>query len=259
MRTLLIAGNWKMNLLRSGAVALAEALAARYPQTPAGTELLVCPPFPYLIPVGEALRNSAVQLGAQTSYFEPPGAFTGEVANEMLVDVGCRYVIQGHSERRHVLGESDAVVNRKVRASLERGLKVILCVGELLEERQAGQTERVLDTQLETGLKDIEARAAAGVVIAYEPVWAIGTGVVATEQQAQSAHAHIRNWLAGRYNSEFAAAARILYGGSVKPENAAGLLSQPDVDGALVGGASLKADSFSGIIEAANRVLEDNS
>ncbi len=258
MRTLLIAGNWKMNLLRASAVELARALAERYPEAPAGTELLVCPPFPYLIPVADALGNSAVQLGAQTSYFEPPGAFTGEVANEMLVDVGCRYVIQGHSERRHVLGESDAVVNRKVRASLERGLKVILCVGEQLDERQAGQTERVLDAQLDAGFREIDSQAAAAVVIAYEPVWAIGTGVVATEEQAQSAHAHIRNWLADRYNAEFAAAARILYGGSVKPQNAAGLLSQPDVDGALVGGASLKADSFSGIIDAAARVLQGN-
>ncbi|RMG37082.1 MAG: triose-phosphate isomerase [Planctomycetota bacterium] len=253
MRTLLIAGNWKMNLLRSSAVELAQALANRFAQPPEGIELLVCPPFPYLIPVHEVIAGSAVQLGAQTSYFEPPGAFTGEVANEMLVDVGCRYVIQGHSERRHVLGESDTVVNRKVRASLQRGLRVILCVGERLEERQAGQTEQVLDRQLETGLREIDAAAAGNVVVAYEPVWAIGTGVVATEQQAQSAHAHIRNWLASRYNPEFARAARILYGGSVKPQNAEGLLAQPDVDGALVGGASLKADSFCGIVDAAVR------
>lgn len=250
MKRALIAGNWKMNTTRATAVALAGAIAAQVRRELPHADLLVCPPFPYLEAVGAALAGSAVQLGAQNAYCEPPGAFTGEVAIEMLLDVGCRYVILGHSERRHVLGESDALINRKVRAALERGLPVILCVGELLAEREANRTEAVLNGQLQAGLAGVAAERLGEVVIAYEPVWAIGTGKTATPAQAESAHAHLRNWLANRYNSSAAAQVRILYGGSVKPDNARELLSQPNVDGALVGGASLQAESFLAIVRA---------
>ena len=254
MRRFLIAGNWKMNTTRSAGVALAGELAAVASQTEAGVEVLVCPPYPYLIPVGEKLSGSAVHLGAQDVYFEAPGAFTGEVAVEMLKDCGCRYVILGHSERRHVMGETDAVINRKVRAAISGSLTAVLCVGELLSERQSGQTEEVLDRQMEGGLSGVSEAEAANVVIAYEPVWAIGTGVTATPEQAESAHEHLRKWLARRYTPAFSEKVRILYGGSVKADNAETLLSQPNVDGALVGGASLKAASFVPIIEAARKM-----
>ncbi|MFN9718199.1 MAG: triose-phosphate isomerase [Planctomycetota bacterium] len=254
MRRFLIAGNWKMNTIRSSGVALAGELAAVAPQSEVGVEVLVCPPYPYLIPVGEKLQGSAVHLGAQDVYFESPGAFTGEVAVEMLRDCGCRYVILGHSERRHVMGESDAVINRKVRAAISGGLAAVLCVGELLSERQSGQTEEILDRQMEGGLAGVSEEEAAEVVIAYEPVWAIGTGVTATPEQAESAHEHLRKWLSRRYTPAFSDRVRILYGGSVKADNAESLLSQPNVDGALVGGASLKSASFVPIIEAARKL-----
>lgn len=254
MRRFLIAGNWKMNTTRQSGISLAAELAAVVPQEEAGVEVLVCPPFPYLLSVGEKLASSAVRLGAQDVYFEAPGAFTGEVAVEMLQDCGCRYVILGHSERRHVLGETDAVINRKVRTANSGGLTVILCVGELLSERQSGQTEEVLDRQMTGGLSGVSEAEATGVVIAYEPVWAIGTGVTATPEQAESAHEHLRKWLASRYTPAFSEKVRILYGGSVKADNAELLLGQPNVDGALVGGASLKASSFVPIIEAARKL-----
>ena len=216
--------------------------------------MLVCPPFPYLLPVGEVIRASGVKLGAQDVYFEPPGAFTGEVAVPMLVDAGCRYVIMGHSERRHVLGETDEVIGRKVAAAIAGGLDVILCVGELLAQREADRTKAVLDSQMEGGLARIKEEALDHVVIAYEPVWAIGTGLTATPAQAEEAHLHLRKWLVSRYNSRRSEGMRILYGGSVKADNALELMSQPDVDGALVGGASLKADSFLAIVDAAAKV-----
>ncbi len=254
MRRFLIAGNWKMNTTRQSGVTLAGELAAVVPQAEAGVEVLVCPPYPYLLAVGEALAGSAVHLGAQDAYFEAPGAFTGEVAVDMLRDCGCRYVILGHSERRHVMGETDAIINRKVRAAVAGGLAAVLCVGELLSERQSGQTEEVLDRQMEGGLTGVSEAEAAQVVIAYEPVWAIGTGVTATPEQAESAHEHLRKWLARRYTSAFSEKVRILYGGSVKADNAETLLGQPNVDGALVGGASLKASTFVPIIEAARKL-----
>src|SRR5262245_56345294 len=248
MRRLFVAGNWKMNTLRQSAVELARGVAKELPAGASPAEIAVCPPFPYLSAVGEAIAGSAVKLGAQNLWHEAPGAFTGEVAAEMLCDVGCRWVILGHSERRLILGETDALVNKKVVASLGKRLGVILCVGETLEQRQAGRTETVLDTQMSGSLAGSDAGQFASVVIAYEPVWAIGTGVTATTEQAESAHRHLRNWLASRYNSEAADGARILYGGSVKPQNAAALLEQPDVDGALVGGASLKVQDFLPIV-----------
>ena len=254
MRRFLIAGNWKMNTTRQSGVALAGELAAVAAGTESGVEVLVCPPYPYLIPVAEKLSSSAVQLGAQDCYFEAPGAFTGEVAVEMLKDCGCRYVILGHSERRHVLGETDETINRKARAAISGGLQVVLCVGDLLSERQAGQTEEVLDRQMQGGLSGVSDADAANLVIAYEPVWAIGTGVTATPEQAESAHEHLRNWLASRYTPAFSRKVRILYGGSVKADNAETLLGQANVDGALVGGASLKASTFVPIIEAARKL-----
>ena len=247
MRRILVAGNWKMNLLQSQGTALSQALAAKYSSS--AVEILVCPAFPYLNSVSAAIRGSAVQLGAQNLYFAPQGAFTGEVSGDMLKDAGCGWVLVGHSERRQFFGEQDELLAKKVAAGLGHGLKVVLCVGELLSERQAGQTGAVLAQQM-AGLSAVSSEQMTSIVIAYEPVWAIGTGVTATTEQAQQAHAFLRGQLKSRYGDAVAAATRILYGGSVKPDNALELLSQPDVDGALVGGASLKADSFIAIIDA---------
>jgi triosephosphate isomerase (TIM) len=254
VRRYFVAGNWKMNLTSGPARNLASAIASGVPETLADVDVLVCPPFPYLSDVVQAVAGSGVRVGAQNVWHEPPGAYTGEVAIEMLQDVGCTSVIVGHSERRHVLGEKDELITSKVRAVCEKGLQTILCVGELLEEREADQTVQVLDTQMERALAGVSPESMARVVIAYEPVWAIGTGRTASPDQAQEAHAHLRKWLTGRYNADVAATTQILYGGSVKPDNARELLSEPDVDGALVGGASLKADSFLDIVEAAVKV-----
>jgi triosephosphate isomerase (TIM) len=201
--------------------------------------------------VKDAIAGSGVALGAQNCYHEKPGAFTGEVAVDMLLDVGCRWVILGHSERRLIIGETDELISRKVAAAISGGLPVILCVGETLDQRQANQTEAVLNAQMGGSLATADEGAMAQIVIAYEPVWAIGTGVTATTEQAESAHRYLRSWLSSRYNSGVAEATRILYGGSVKAQNAAALMGQPNVDGALVGGASLKADDFLPIVRAA--------
>ena len=255
MRRMFVAGNWKMNTDLAGGTALAKAVAAGVPAGHA-VDVLVAPPFPYLLAIRDALRGSGVLLGAQNAYFESPGAFTGEVAVEMLKDVGCDYVILGHSERRQLLRESDELINKKVAAALARGLKVILCIGETLEDRDGNRTERVLEAQLAGCLAGFSADHLGELVVAYEPVWAIGTGRNATPEQAQAAHAFIRAWLAGRFGSGVGDGTRIQYGGSVKPENAAALLGQADVDGALVGGACLKADSFLAIIRAAEDVAK---
>jgi len=254
MRRFLVAGNWKMNTDQASGTALAAELASAHAEAHDGVEVLVCPPYPYLSAIATATAGSAVDLGAQDVYFEASGAFTGEVSVDMLKDVGCSHVILGHSERRHVMGESDELINKKVRVSIKGGLKVVLCVGELLSEREARQTEAVLDRQLAGGLNEVTEEEAAELVIAYEPVWAIGTGVTASPDQAESAHAHIRKWVAERYNSAFADQIRLLYGGSVKPDNAETLMQQPNVDGALVGGASLKAELFVPIIDAAKKL-----
>jgi triosephosphate isomerase len=251
MRRPFIAGNWKMNLNRAEAVALAKAVAERSAAVE-GVELAVCPPSVYLEAVGNALKGSKVGLGAQNMYHEASGAFTGEISAAMLVDLGCRYVVLGHSERRHVLGETDADVNRKVVAALKAGLTPIVCVGELLAEREAGQTSAVIRRQFDGSLAGVSAADLAKIVIAYEPVWAIGTGKVATPEQAEEVHLDLRKIMADRYNAGLAQEVRIQYGGSVKPSNAAELLSQADVDGALVGGASLKADDFFGIVAGAS-------
>ena len=250
MRRPLIAGNWKMNTCRQSGSELVAALAAEVPSPSDRVDVLVCPPYPYLGLIAEKAAGSGVQVGAQNCWDEASGAFTGEVACEMLKDIGCEWVILGHSERRTINKECDQLINSKVKKALASGLKVILCVGELLEEREGDLTETVLERQMTGGLADIEAAQMADVVIAYEPVWAIGTGKVASDEQAEAAHLFLRNWMTARFNADVSGATRILYGGSVKPDNAAALLSQPNVDGALVGGASLKAELFIPIIQA---------
>jgi triosephosphate isomerase (TIM) len=250
MRKKFVAGNWKMFTTAATARQLATAVVRGLGEEKR-VAVAVCPPAPYLTVVAEALKGSSVALGAQNCYCEKEGAFTGEISPAMLVDVGCRYVILGHSERRHKLGESDAFINRKVHAALTAGLEVILCLGETLEERQANRTESVLETQLGGSLAGLDAAALRRVVLAYEPVWAIGTGQNATPQQAQEAHAFIRGQIRQRFGEETAANLPIQYGGSVKPDNAASLFQQADVDGGLIGGASLVADPFLAIVRAA--------
>ena len=250
MRRKLVAGNWKMNTSRGEALELASALA-RCCAAPGRVDVMIAPPFVWLEAVASVIDSSAVLLAGQNAWHEPPGAFTGEVSLGMLKEAGCDCVILGHSERRHVLGESDELIGQKVAAGLAEGLLVILCVGETQAEREAGDTEVVLDRQLLAGLVGCEVELTSRLVIAYEPVWAIGTGLTASPDQAESAHAHLRNQLATRYNSEVGEATRFLYGGSVNPGNAAELMGQANVDGALVGGASLVVESFVAIIEAA--------
>jgi triosephosphate isomerase (TIM) len=251
MRKPFIGGNWKMNTDSKVAVELAKGVAEKTASFLSKCDVAVCPPFVYLPAVKAALGSSAVGLGAQDVYFEAKGAFTGEISCGMLKDVGCKYVIIGHSERRHVIKESNSLINKKLTAAIDAGLLPIFCVGELLEERNAGQTESVVKVQIEQGMSGISAEKAKVVTIAYEPVWAIGTGVNATPEQAQEVHLMIRQLIAKMYNKDLADKMRIQYGGSAKPDNAAVLMSQPDIDGLLVGGASLKADDFAAMIKAA--------
>ncbi len=252
MRRMLIAGNWKMNMNLQQARELVASIRAGLGDAPLRLDVAICPPFPYLFPMAKAAANSAIAVGAQDCHEEISGAFTGEVSAEMIAETGARYVILGHSERRRTIGhlEDDQMVNAKARAARRAGLTPIVCVGETLAERQAGRTLDVLTFQATAALIGATVGAVGELVIAYEPVWAIGTGQNATPEQAQEAHAHIRGTLR-RAIGAVADAVRILYGGSVKPENTEALVRQPDVDGALVGGASLKADSFVGIIRAA--------
>ncbi len=252
MRKIFVAGNWKMNTNKAEAVALVDGLK-RGLAGPLPVEVAVCPPFCYLQAVADRLAGSPIKLGAQNMYFELKGAFTGEISPAMLLDMGCTYVILGHSERRHTVGrgESDEIINRKVHAALRSGLRPILAIGEKLDQRDADQTEAILTAQLKAGLAGLTAQHMAKVTIAYEPVWAIGTGRNATPQQAQDAHVHVRNVLAEMFGRDVAAATTIQYGGSLNAANAADLLAQKDVDGGLVGGASLKVDEFTKIIQAA--------
>ena len=249
-RAKLIVGNWKMFTTRQSAVELAKAVASGL-KAGATTRVGVAVPGPWITSVVEAVRGTAVEVGGQNCHFEKEGAFTGETSAAMLVDAGCSFVVIGHSERRHGFGEGDDLLNKKLKAALAVNLPVIFCVGELLAEREANQTEAVLDRQLTNGLAGLTAAQLAHVVVAYEPVWAIGTGKVATTEQAQAAHAFIRGKVATLLGADAAAKLLIQYGGSVKADNAAALLHQPDIDGALVGGASLKADSFLAIVHAA--------
>ena len=248
MRQPLVAGNWKMN----GSTASAEALLAGIKAGIGGvqqTEVAVCPPFPFLQMAAQALQGTAMALGAQNTCTEPAGAYTGEVSAAMLKDVGCKYVIVGHSERRQYYGEDDAIVAKKALQVAENGMIPILCVGETLEERERGEMEAVVARHVD-GLLDVSGvDAFANVVVAYEPVWAIGTGMTATPAQAQEVHAFIRNRIAQKSPS-IAEGLRILYGGSMKPGNAVELMGQPDIDGGLIGGASLVADDFLAICKA---------
>jgi triosephosphate isomerase len=245
MRTPFVAGNWKMNTDRRSGLALARAIADGAPD---GIDVGIAPPLVYLPLIQEAIGESLL-LGAQNAFCEPQGAYTGEISVNMLKDVGCDFVLVGHSERRQIIAESTDLLARKASAVFHSGLILVHCVGETLAEREAEKTFSVIEQQLaelSPKMNDPDR-----LVIAYEPVWAIGTGRNATDEQAQEVHAYIRSELAEEWNPDFAAAVRIIYGGSVKPENALGLMSQPDVDGALVGGASLKADTFLPIVSAA--------
>ncbi len=261
IRRPIVGGNWKMNTDRAGAVALAERVATDLASsgTLSHVDAALFPPFPYLLPVAECLRrlNSALLLGAQDFYYEPNGAFTGEVSLEMLADCGVRALLVGHSERRHVIGEPDELLNKKVRACLDPkwsrfgGFTCVLCVGETLAQREAGQTDAVNERQLRAGLAGVSPEQVSQVVIAYEPVWAIGTGKTATPADARAAHVSIRRVLADVFGQQIADQTRIQYGGSVKGSNARELFSAGEIDGGLIGGASLKPDEFVGIVRAA--------
>ncbi|WP_207399110.1 triose-phosphate isomerase [Bremerella alba] len=246
MRRPFIAGNWKMNTTKADGVALVQGVADGNTAGDA-VEVAVCAPSVYLDAVATA-AGGKVGVGAQNCHHEATGAFTGEISAAMAKDIGCQYVILGHSERRHIFGESNADVCKKVHAVLAAGLTPIVCVGELLEERESGKTSDVVAEQMYGSLAGVSAEQMNSVVIAYEPVWAIGTGKVATPEQAEEVHAGIRSLMTAKYGEQVSESVRIQYGGSVKPDNAVELLSQPNIDGALVGGASLKADSFLGII-----------
>ena len=249
MRDILVAGNWKMNGSSAANAELVAGIIAGVPEGN-GFSLLVCPPYPYLGSIVEQAKGTAVSVGAQNVSEHEKGAFTGEVSPGMLSDLGCKFAIVGHSERRSLYGESSAQVAAKFRAAQAAGITPILCLGETLEEREAGTTESVIDEQLDAVLDTAGVAALQSAVIAYEPVWAIGTGVTASPEQAQDVHRHIRGRLEA-LDANIAAGVQILYGGSMKGENAAGLLAKPDIDGGLIGGASLKAEDFLAIAKVA--------
>lgn len=247
MRTPIIAGNWKLFKKSKDAIDFVTKLIPLVQET-SNVEIIIAPVFTVLSTVKQAIAGTNIMLSAQDCFWEEEGAFTGEISPGMLVDAGCSHVIIGHSERRQYFGETDETVNRKIKAAVSLGLTVLFCIGEMLSEREADKTFDVLRSQVEKGLTGLTPNELAKIVIAYEPVWAIGTGKTATDEQAQEAHAFIRKVVVERYGRQVADTIRILYGGSVKPENIKGLMTQPDIDGALVGGASLKADSFGAII-----------
>ncbi|GAV24752.1 triose-phosphate isomerase [Carboxydothermus islandicus] len=248
MRKPFIAGNWKMYKTPVEAAAFVRELKDSLKDV-SGVDVAVCPPFPALWPVKEALEGSDIALGAQNMHFEKEGAFTGEVSPAMLQDLGVKYVILGHSERRACFGETDELINQKIKAAFTWGLNPIFCVGETLEERERGITKAVVEIQVLKGLAEVTAEQAENLTIAYEPVWAIGTGKTATPEDAQEVCRFIRELLVNLFGKEIAEKVRIQYGGSVKPENIKELIVQPDIDGALVGGASLKVDSFTAIVK----------
>ncbi len=245
-----IAGNWKMHLNIADSVALVRQLREKLDDLK-GVDVAVAPSFPALGPVRDALYGSSISLAAQNMFYEEQGAYTGEVSPLQLLDVGCRYVIIGHSERRNILGETNELINLKVRSALAHGLMPIICVGETLGQRERNLTFMVIDDQLRDALVKVSREDAEKITIAYEPVWAIGTGKTATPQQAQEVHKHIREKLEARFDAQLARSIRIQYGGSVKASNAAELLAMEDIDGALVGGASLKAEEFTAIVKSA--------
>ncbi|UCB56643.1 MAG: triose-phosphate isomerase [Candidatus Omnitrophota bacterium] len=248
MRRKIIAGNWKMNKTAKEAVDLVAGLKNQLKNIQ-DVDIVVCPPFTALTEVVKVIQGTNIQLGAQNTYWEDAGAFTGEVSCVMLKELGCAYIIVGHSERRQYFGETNETVNKKAKAVLSHKLTPIICIGERLEEREQNKTFEVLKDHIENGLKGITGEEAKKIIIAYEPVWAIGTGKTATPQQAQEAHSFIRGLLKELYDKETSEVIRIQYGGSVKPDNISELMAQPDLDGALVGGASLKLDSFVKIVE----------
>ena len=250
MRKKFVAGNWKMNTTVTEGVELAKAIVAKANEIPAGVTVIVAPPFTHLTAVGSVLAGSPVALSAQNCADQPKGAFTGEVSAAMLKDAGCAYTILGHSERREYYGETSEKLVKKMALAFEQGLKVILCVGEKLEEREAGRHFDVVSAQLSEVLFTLAPEQMKDVVIAYEPVWAIGTGVTATTEQAQEIHAFIRKTLATHFGPQVAEETTVLYGGSCKPSNAQQLFACPDIDGGLIGGASLKADDFLAIAKA---------
>jgi triosephosphate isomerase len=247
-RKIIMAGNWKMHKTVDESVTLVEQLRSALADV-ADREILVCPPFTALYAVGKALEGSNIRVGGQNLYPSEEGAYTGEISPTMLLDVGCTYVILGHSERRQYFQENDQFVNQKLEVALEHGLKPILCVGETLEQREEGRQKTVVSMQVERGLQGISAGAMKDVAIAYEPIWAIGTGRTATPEQAEEMHATIRDNLRGLYGDKVAQKVCVMYGGSVKPGNVDELMAQPEVDGALVGGASLDAESFARIVK----------
>jgi triosephosphate isomerase len=254
MRKTIIAGNWKMYKTIPQAIELANGLKRELFELEDTIDIVICPAYSALSETGEVIADSNISLGAQDVYWEPQGAFTGEVSALMLKDAGAKYVIIGHSERRQYFGETNGSVNKKIKAALSCDLVPIVCVGEKLEERENNKTFAVLDDHVQNGLKDLSDSEILKIVIAYEPVWAIGTGKTATSQQAQEAQEYIRNLIVKMYNKEVAQNLRIQYGGSVKLENIQELIFQPDVDGALVGGASLSVESFAGIVKLASKV-----
>ena len=249
MRNKVIAGNWKMNKNISETADLVSGI--KNGNIPANVEVIICPPFTSLETASTLIKGSAIKLGAQNMYFEESGAFTGEISADMLKSAGCEYVILGHSERRVIFKETDEVINKKIKKALSSGLKPIFCIGETLEEREKDITKNVIDTQVTGGLSGISEEELKSIIIAYEPVWAIGTGKTASPEQAEEVHAFIRALIEKLYSKAAADAIIIQYGGSVKPDNAKELLGQADIDGALVGGACLKADSFMGIVNPA--------
>lgn len=247
MRIPVIAGNWKMYKTRGEAMGFIEALKPRV-KTVSHCEIVVAPPFTALTAASEAARASRIKIAAQDLHWDTEGAHTGDVSAPMLLDAGCSHVIIGHSERRHDHGETDEQVNRKLKAALAAGLTPIVCVGETLDERESGQTQKVLEQQFTRGFAGLTPLEFSRIMMAYEPVWAIGTGRTATPEMAAESHAYLRQMVRGPFGDPCAQELRILYGGSVKPQNIGGLMAQEEIDGALVGGASLSADSFSAIV-----------
>jgi len=251
MRTKVIAGNWKMNKNLNESVTLVSEIKNGLTSLNCSSEIIICPPYTSLETVNSLIKNTAINLGAQNMHFEDSGAFTGEISADMLKSVGCNYVILGHSERRKIFLETDEVINEKINKALDEKLKVIFCIGETLTERESKITFKVLEEQIVNGLNNISDEKVVNLTVAYEPVWAIGTGKTASPEQAQEVHEFIRKLIAKLYSNNISQDMKILYGGSVKPGNAASLLSQADIDGALIGGACLKADSFLEIIKIA--------
>ncbi len=250
MRKNVIAGNWKMNNDLNASIRLISELKKELSDKNPNVKIIICPPFTSLETASALIKDSIIELGAQNMYSEESGAFTGEISPNMLVSVGCKYVILGHSERRTIFNEPNQLINKKIKAAVKNNLAPIFCVGETLSERENGITFKVVEQQITEGLEGLSETELQNLIIAYEPVWAIGTGRNATPEQAQEVHKFIRELISKLYSSSFAANITIQYGGSVKPENSIELMSQPDIDGALVGGACLKADSFIKIVES---------